>query len=72
MADRLLLVPKEVLVIQMALSGLIEDSEQASKDITIPFTSQSRNVLLEIIKTAKSALQKVAAASGKLVQLDPL
>ena len=64
------LTPKEVTVIQMSLSALIEDMATASKEPSYPFTPESRRDMNEILSTAESALAKIALASGKLVQLD--
>lgn len=65
------LTPDEVAVIQMALSGMIEDLETVSKDPTIPFTPQARKESKEILTAAKSAHSKMALASGMEVKLDP-
>ncbi len=65
------LTPDEVAITQMALTALIEDITYASMDITIPLTPQARKETADILATAKSALAKIADASGHLVQLDP-
>jgi hypothetical protein len=38
------LTPDEVAIIQMALSGMIEDLEAVSKDATLPFTPQAERI----------------------------
>lgn len=65
------LSPDEVAVVQMALSGLIEDMEAVSKDVKLPFTPEARKYQREILTAAKSAKSKFVAASGKEVSLDP-
>ena len=65
------LTPDEVVIIQMSLSGLIEDLEAVSGNQNYPFTPYARKQHREMLASAKSALAKVAAVSGKLVQLDP-
>lgn len=65
------LTPNEVTVVQMALSGMIEDLEEVSKDPTIPFTPQARKDQKEILTHARSAHAKIASASGHEVKLDP-
>ena len=65
------LTPKEVTITQMALSGLIEDLEAVSKDQTLPFTPEARKDQIDMLKSARSAHIKIAAASGKMVKLDP-
>ena len=64
------LIPKEVTIIQMALIALIEDMTEVSKEPSYPFTPESRKDMNDILSNAKSALDKIALASGKLVQLD--
>ncbi len=64
------LTPDEVAVIQMALSGMIEDLETVGKDPTIPFTPEARKHSREILTAAKSAHMKMAKASGMAVKLD--
>lgn len=64
------LTPDEVTVIQMALSGMIEDLETVGKDPTLPFTPQARKEQKEILTTARSAHGKMALASGMEVKLD--
>ena len=66
-----ILTPEEVLISQMALSALIEDLETVSKDPTIPFNPEARKHQREMLAAAKGAHSKLAAASGKLVKLDP-
>lgn len=65
------LTPDEVVVMQMALSGLIEDLEATSGNPSLPFTPEARKYQKEMLAAAKSALAKVAAVSGKLIKLDP-
>lgn len=65
------LTPDEVAVIQMALSGLIEDVTEVSQNIKYPFTPDARKDQREILQCAKSALSKIAIASGKLIKLHP-
>jgi hypothetical protein len=65
------LSPKEVKIIQMALTVLIEDLHATSQNQTIPFTPEARMITKEMLDTAKSALAKIALASGHLVQIDP-
>lgn len=64
------LTPDEVAVIQMALSGMIQDLEEVGKDPTIPFTPQARKDQREILTAARSAHSKIALASGAEVKLD--
>lgn len=64
------LTPKEVTIIQMSLSALIEDMTAVSKEQSYPFTPESRKDMNDILSNAKTALAKIALASGKLVQLD--
>lgn len=63
--------PNEVTVIQMALTSMIEDMEEVSKDTKLPFTPQARSEMRDMVNHAKSALGKIALASGKLIKLDP-
>lgn len=66
-----ILTPNEVTITQMALSGLIEDLEAVSKNQSYPFTPQARKEQSEMLVSAKSALEKIAKSSGKLIQIDP-
>lgn len=63
--------PNEVAITQMALSGLVEDLESVSKNQAYPFTPEARKMQKEMLANAKSALGKIAVASGKLIKLDP-
>jgi hypothetical protein len=65
------LTPKEVIITQMALSSIIEDLEVVSKDPQLPFTPEARKDQRDMIQNAKSALDKIALASGELIKLDP-
>ncbi len=65
-----ILTPEEVLITQMALSGLIEDLDKINSDTAIPFTPESRTYQKQMLDSARSAHTKIAVASGKLVQLD--
>jgi hypothetical protein len=65
------LTPNEVAVIQMSLDSMIQDMETVSKNQKIPFTPESRKDIRDILNYAKSALAKIAIASGKLIKLDP-
>ena len=65
------LTPDEVAVVQMALGGMIEDLEAARMNPNYPFTPQSRRDMNDILSNSKSALAKIALASGKLLKLDP-
>lgn len=65
------LTPKEVTITQMALSGLIEDIEAVCNDPKYPFTPEARKDLKDMLQHARSALSKIAIASGALVKLDP-
>lgn len=62
---------KEVSVVQMALSGVIEDLESAMKNQNFPFTPESRKDMKDILSHSKSALAKIAVASGKMLKLEP-
>lgn len=64
------LTPNEVAIIQMALSGMIEDLETVSKDPTIPFTPQARKDSKEILDNARSAHKKISSVSGCEIKLD--
>lgn len=66
-----ILTPNEVMITQMALSGLIEDLESVSKDPSLPFTPSARKDQKDMLSAAKSAMAKLAATSGKEVKLDP-
>lgn len=65
------LTPEEVTVTQMALSGMIEDLEIVSKNQSYPFTPEARKSQKDMLANARSAHSKFAAASGKIIQLDP-
>lgn len=65
------LTPDEVIITQMALSGLIEDLEDVSSNPQYPFTPDARKDQKQMLSCAKSALEKIAKTSGRLVQLDP-
>lgn len=65
------LSPEEVLVIQMALSAMIEDTEAIATDQSIPLTPEARAQGRQILAAAKSAHAKVSLASGCEVKLDP-
>lgn len=65
------LTPKEVLIVQMALTTFIEDNDSMSKNPNFPFTPEARLNIKDMGKTAKSALAKIQKASGHAVQLDP-
>ncbi len=65
------LTPHEVKIIQLALTTMIEDMTDSSKNINFPFTPEARGLIADMLSTAKSALDKIAKASGHLVQLDP-
>lgn len=66
-----ILSPNEIVVIQMALSGLIEDMEAVSGNPNFPFTPDARKSQREILTAAKSAMDKLEKVSGNVVQLDP-
>ena len=59
------LTPKEVLAIQMALSMMIEDVEESSKNPAMPWTPQTRQEMKDILLNAKSAAAKIAVTIGK-------
>jgi hypothetical protein len=65
------LTPDEVAVTQMALGGLIEDLEAAQKNPAYPFTPEARKDMVTILTNSKTALAKIALASGKMLKLDP-
>ena len=65
------ITPEEALIIQMALTTFIEDMDAASKNINFPFTPEARKDQKDMLSCAKSALGKIALASGKLIKLDP-
>lgn len=65
------LTPKEVNAIQMALTTMIEDVSAMSKDPAHNWTKEAKEIYLDILVTAKSALDKIATTSGHRVQLDP-
>ena len=63
--------PAEVAVMQMALQALIEDLGSAASSPKLPFTPEARIEMQNILSNAKSALNKCAIASGKLIELPP-
>lgn len=65
------LTPDEVAVVQMALGAMIEDLEAARMNPNYPFTPETRKDMKDILSNSKSALAKIAVASGKLLKLDP-
>lgn len=65
------LTPDEVATVQMALGGMIEDLEAAKSNPSYPFTPESRKDINAILTNSKTALAKIAIASGKLLKLDP-
>lgn len=65
------LTPKEVAVIQMALSGMIDDLKAVASDPTIPLTPQARKDSKDILNNAVSAHKKIASVSGNEIKLDP-
>lgn len=66
-----ILLPNEILMIQMALSATIEDIEISSKDPKLPFTPEARKDMRDMLSTAKSAHQKITVAIGREIRLDP-
>lgn len=71
MSNQKILTKHEVVVIQMALSAMIQDIDSVGKDQSIPFDPKSRREMQDILSNAKSALAKVSHTSGGLIQLDP-
>lgn len=65
------LTPNEVAVIQMALSGMIDDLKSVASDPTIPLTPQARKDSKDILNNAVSAHKKIASVSGNEIKLDP-
>lgn len=62
------LTANEVSVIQMALSGVIEDLEASKK---APFNPEARKSMKEIEESAMSALKKIATVSGFEIGIEP-
>lgn len=62
------ITPKEVLVIEMALSAIVEDLSALPKGV---FNKPDEEVQQDILVSAKSALVKIAQVSGQLIKLDP-
>jgi hypothetical protein len=71
MAENLILTPKEVAAVQMALNSMIGDFEAVGKDPTLPFNPEARREMKDILETAKSALEKIVKTSGHDVGLAP-
>ena len=65
------LSPKEVLTIQMALAMMIEDVEASSKDVTYPFTPQTRKEMADMLLNAKAAKAKIDLAVGNECIIQP-
>lgn len=65
------LTPQEIMVIQMALSAMLEDMADVATNPKIPFNPQARKDMRDIMANGTSALKKIQAVSGSVVQLDP-
>lgn len=65
------LSPKEVKTIQMALAMMIEDLEAGSKNVSIPWTPQSRKDFADMILNSKSAKAKIDLAAGHECIIEP-
>jgi hypothetical protein len=66
------LKPEEVLVIQMALSAMIEDMETAIQSRALKaFNDGAQKQLREILASAKTVHEKIGKVSGALIRLDP-
>lgn len=67
-----LMTPDEVMITQMALTSTIEDLEETFKmgDGKM-FKKDAMDDMAAMIRSAKSALVKIAGASGHLVKLNP-
>jgi hypothetical protein len=65
------LAPKEITLIQMALESTIEDLQVTMKNPKLPFTPEARRDMEDMLKTGRTALVKIRAASGNIVRLDP-
>ena len=65
------LSPDEVAIVQIALKAIIEDLEDAIKNVDYNFTPEARKYNHDMLKFANSALAKIALASGKLLKMEP-
>lgn len=65
------LSPKEVKTIQMALAMMIEDLEAGSKNVSIPWTPQSRKDFADMILNAKLAKAKIDLTVGRECIIEP-
>lgn len=65
------LSPKEVKVLQMALSVFIEDMDGGLKNPTFPFTPQARSEMKDMLLNAKSAKAKIDLAAGHECTVEP-
>jgi hypothetical protein len=72
-AQRQIMTPDEIKVIQLSLTGTIEDLEHEMKmPQAAQYKKEARESMADILRTAKSALLKVAGASGHLIRFAPL
>ncbi len=55
----------------MALDQMLEEMEMVSRDPKYNFTPEARSDMKDMIKTGRSAKEKIAKISGHEVKLDP-
>lgn len=66
---KIILLPEDVKVIQLALAGLMEDLKESFSDPRIPWDHKARKEMKQILSAAESAATKIEKISGHAAEL---